>query len=119
MASNTNHVDQSVINNSSSLRLNSILCHLSIAAAISTLLILSDVSPIASIRTSLVIIAISSTGLVFWLLLLREHREILFPEAIGMGLAIGFILCAGFQLILRPYGFGIFGGVILLLTHHF
>ena len=118
MASNTNHVDQSVINNSSSLRLNSILCHLSIAAAISTLLILSDVSPIASIRTSLVIIAISSTGLVFWLLLLREHREILFPEAIGMGLAIGFILCAGFQLILRPYGFGIFGGVIPIIIAH-
>jgi hypothetical protein len=34
---------------------------------------------------------------------MREDRKILFPEAIGMGLAIGFILCAGFQLVLRRY----------------
>ena len=118
MASHTNRGEPSLINNSSSSGLNSILCHLTIAFAICTLLILSDVNLLTSIRTSLVIIAISSTGLVFWLLLLREHRDILFPEAIGMGLAIGFILCAGFQLILRPYGFGIFGGVIPIIIAH-
>lgn len=118
MTSLTNRGSQLALNKSSSLRLNSMLGHLSIAVAICALLILSNVSPITSVRTSLVIIAISSTGLIFWLLMLREDREILFPEALGMGLALGFILCAGFQLILRPYGFGIFGGVIPIIISH-
>ena len=118
MTSLTNRGSHLALNNSLSLRLNSMLGHLSIAVAICALLILSNVSPLTSVRTSLVIIAISSTGLIFWLLMLREDREILFPEAIGMGLAIGFILCAGFQLILRPYGFGIFGGVIPIIISH-
>jgi len=118
MTSLTNRASQLVLNSSASLRLNSMLGHLSIAVAICALLILSDVSPLTSVRTSLVIIAISSTGLVFWLLMLRKDREILFPEAIGMGLAIGFILCAVSQLILRPYGFGIFGGVIPIVISH-
>lgn len=118
MTSLTDRASQLVLNRSASLRLNSMLGHLSIAVAICALLILSNVSPQTSVRTSLVIIAISSTGLVFWLLILREDREILFPEAIGMGLAIGFILCAASQLILRPYGFGIFGGVIPIIISH-
>jgi uncharacterized membrane protein len=36
-----------------------------------------------------------------------------------MGLAIGFILCAGFQLVLRRYGFNIFGGLIPVIIAHF
>ncbi len=90
----------------------------SIALVISTLLILSDVSLLTSLRTSLVIISISTTGLIGWLLVMREDRKILFPESIGMGLAIGFILCAGFQLALRPYGFNIFGGLIPVIIAH-
>lgn len=56
-----------------------------------TLLILSDVSLLTSLRTSLVVISISTTGLIAWLLVMRDNREVLFPEAIGMGLAFGFI----------------------------
>ena len=93
--------------------------YLSIALVISTLLMLSDVNLLTGIRTSLVIISISTTGLIAWLLLMREDRKILFPEAIGMGLAIGFILCAGFQLVLRRYGFNIFGGLIPVIIAHF
>ena len=44
--------------------------------------------------------------------------KILFPEAIGMGLAAGFIVCAGFQLVLRRYGFNIFGGLIPVVIAH-
>ena len=93
--------------------------YLSIALVVSTLLTLSDVDLLTSLRTSLVIIAFATTGLIAWLLLMREDRKILFPEAIGMGLAIGFILCAGFQLVLRRYGFNIFGGLIPVLIAHF
>ena len=93
--------------------------YLSIALVVGTLLILSDVSLLASLRTSLVIISISTTGLIAWLLVMREDRKILFPEAIGMGLAIGFILCAGSQLVLRRYGFNVFGGVIPVIITYF
>ena len=93
--------------------------YLSIALVVSTLLTLSDVDLLTSLRTSLVIVSISTTGLIAWLLLVREDRKILFPEAIGMGLAIGFILCAGFQLVLRRYGFNIFGGLIPVIIAHF
>ncbi|MEY3413786.1 MAG: hypothetical protein RJA79_661, partial [Actinomycetota bacterium] len=93
--------------------------YLSIALVVSTLLTLSDVDLLTSLRTSLVIVSISTTGLIAWLLLVREDRKILFPEAIGMGLAIGFILCAGFQLVLRQYGFNIFGGLIPVIIAHF
>ena len=93
--------------------------YLSIALVVSTLLTLSDVDLLTSLRTSLVIVSISTTGLIAWLLLMREDRKILFPEAIGMGLAIGFILCAGFQLVLRRYGFNIFGGLIPVIIAHF
>ncbi|MCX6535534.1 MAG: hypothetical protein NT119_03140, partial [Actinobacteria bacterium] len=50
---------------------------------------------------------------------MREDRKILFPEAIGMGLAVGFILCAGFQMLLRRYGFNILGGLIPIIIAHF
>ena len=93
--------------------------YFSIALVVSTLLTLSDVDLLTSLRTSLVIVSISTTGLIAWLLLMREDRKILFPEAIGMGLAIGFILCAGFQLVLRRYGFNIFGGLIPVIIAHF
>ena len=93
--------------------------YLSIALVVSTLLMLSDESLFTGLRTSLVIVSISTTGLIAWLLLMRENRKILFPEAIGMGLAIGFILCAGFQLVLRRYGFNIFGGLIPVIIVHF
>ena len=93
--------------------------YLSVALVVSTLLTLSDVDLLTSLRTSLVIVSISTTGLIAWLLLVREDRKILFPEAIGMGLAIGFILCAGFQLVLRRYGFNIFGGLIPVIFAHF
>jgi len=52
-------------------------------------------------------------------MVMREDRKVLFPEAIGMGLAVGFILCAGFQLLLRRYGFNIFGGLIPVIIAHF
>ena len=93
--------------------------YLSVALVVSTLLTLSDVDLLTSLRASLVIVSISTTGLIAWLLLMREDRKILFPEAIGMGLAIGFILCAGFQLVLRRYGFNIFGGLIPVIIAHF
>jgi hypothetical protein len=92
--------------------------YFSIALVVSTLLILSDVSLLTSLRTSVVIISISTTGLIAWLLVMREDRKILFPESIGMGLAVGFILCAGFQLVLRRYGFNIFGGLIPVIIAH-
>ncbi len=92
--------------------------YFSIALVVSTLLILSDVSLLTSLRTSVVIISISTTGLIAWLLVMREDRKIMFPEAIGMGLAVGFILCAGFQLLLRRYGFNIFGGLIPVIIAH-
>ncbi len=92
--------------------------YFSIALVVSTLLILSEVSLLTSLRASVVIISISTTGLIAWLLVMREDRKIMFPEAIGMGLAIGFILCAGFQLISRRYGFEIFGGVIPIIISH-
>jgi hypothetical protein len=92
--------------------------YFSIALVVSTLLILSDVSLLTSLRTSVVVISISTTGLIAWLLVMREDRKILFPEAIGMGLAIGFILCSGFQLVLRRYGFNIFGGLIPVIIAH-
>ena len=95
------------------------LPYFSVALVVSTLLILSDVDLMTSLRTSLIIISISITGLIAWLLAMREDRKILFPEAIGMGLAIGFILCAGFQLVLRRYGFNIFGGLIPIIIAHF
>ena len=92
--------------------------YFSIALVVSTLLILSDVSLLTSLRTSVVIISISTTGLIAWLLVMREDRKIMFPEAIGMGLAVGFIFCAGFQLMLRRYGFNIFGGLIPVIIAH-
>ena len=92
--------------------------YFTIALVVSTLLILSNVSLLTSLRTSVVIILISTTGLITWLLVMREDRKILFPEAIGMGLAIGFILCSGFQLVLRRYGFNIFGGLIPVIIAH-
>ncbi|MSX83162.1 MAG: hypothetical protein F2740_02325, partial [Actinobacteria bacterium] len=92
--------------------------YFSIALVVSTLLILSDVSLLTSLRTSVVFISISTTGLIAWLLVMREDRKIMFPEAIGMGLAVGFIFCAGFQLVLRRYGFNIFGGLIPIIIAH-
>ncbi|MEI8024272.1 MAG: hypothetical protein WCH63_08795, partial [Actinomycetota bacterium] len=95
------------------------LPYFSVALVVITLLVLSDVSFLTSLRTSLVITSISTSGLIAWLLVMREARKVLFPEAIGMGLAVGFILCAGFQLLLRRYGFNIFGGLIPVIIAHF
>lgn len=95
-----------------------VFSYLSVVLVFGTLLILSDVSLLTSLRTSLVVISISTTGLIAWLLVMREDREVLFPEAIGMGLAFGFIFCSGFQLVLRRYGFNIFGGLIPIFVAH-
>lgn len=96
----------------------SVLSYLSVCVAIATLLLLSEVTLWTSLRTSAVIIFISSTGLIVWLSVLKQDREILFPEAIGMGLALGFLLCAGSLLMLRPFGFGLAGGAIPILVAH-
>lgn len=105
-----------------SLKLRSVLrvvfSYLSVVLVFGTLLILSDVSLLTSLRTSLVVISISTTGLIAWLLVMRDNREVLFPEAIGMGLAFGFIFCSGCQLVLRRYGFNIFGGLIPIFVAH-
>lgn len=44
--------------------------------------------------------------------MLRKDRPIYFPEAIGMGLALGFIACASLMLLLRPVGFDYYGAVV-------
>ena len=103
--SNLHHVPQAI---------NKVLSYFSIGILTSTLLIASGVDILTSFRTAAILILISSTGLVAWLAILRGNREICFPEAIGMGLALGFIACASLMLFLRPFGFYFYGATIPL-----
>ena len=90
---------------------NRILSYLTFGVVVAGFLISSKVDLLTSIRTVAVLCTISSTGLVIWLAMLRKERPIYFPEAIGMGLALGFIACASLMLLLRPLGFDYYGAL--------
>ena len=91
---------------------NRILSYLTLGVVVAGFLIASKVDLLTSVRTVAVLCTISSTGLVIWLAMLRKERPIYFPEAIGMGLALGFIACASLMLLLRPVGFDYYGAVV-------
>ena len=91
---------------------NRILSYLTFGVVVAGFLIASKVDLLTIIRTVAVLYTISSTGLVIWLAMLRKERPIYFPEAIGMGLALGFIACASLMLLLRPVGFDYYGAVV-------
>ena len=93
-----------------------ILSYLTFGFVVAGFLIASNVDLLTSIRTVAVLCTISSTGLVIWLAMLRKERPIYFPEAIGMGLALGFIACASLMLLLRPLGFDYYGAVAPLVA---
>ena len=90
---------------------NRILSYLTLGVVVAGFLIASKVDLLTSVRTVAVLCTISSTGLVIWLAMLRKERPIYFPEAIGMGLALGFIACASLMLLLRPLGFDYYGAL--------
>ena len=88
------------------------LPYLTFGVIVAGFLISSDVDFFTSIRTVAVLIAISSAGLVIWLATLRSDRQIYFPEAISMGLALGLAASAAVMLVLRPFGFDFYGSIL-------
>ena len=92
--------------------LNRVISYLTFGVVVAGFLISSKVDLLTSIRTVAVLCTISSSGLVIWLAMLRNQRPIYFPEAIAMGLALGFIACASLMLFLRPLGFDYYGAVV-------
>ncbi|MFM7828513.1 MAG: hypothetical protein ACKO92_01575, partial [Actinomycetota bacterium] len=65
-----------------------------IALFVAGLLIVSGFGFVASIRAPIVLLVISFVGLVIWLAILNSERSISFPEALGIGLSLGLIVCA-------------------------
>jgi hypothetical protein len=96
----------------SKLTRNKGLSYLTFGVIVVGFLISSEVELFTSIRTAAVLTAISSSGLVIWLATLRSDRQIYFPEAISMGLALGLATSATAMLLLRPLGFGFYGSIL-------
>jgi len=83
-----------------------------IALFIAGLLIVSGFGFVASIRAPIVLLVISFVGLVIWLAILDSERSISFPEALGIGLSLGLIVCALAMFCLKPFGFAHYGATV-------
>jgi len=87
---------------------------LAILLLVSGLSYFSGFGFVTSLRTSVVLLSIGFVGLVIWLAVLNSERSISFPEALGIGLSLGLIVCALAMFCLKPFGFAHYGATLPL-----